>query len=253
LVDTIDTENPIKFSLSIMNIKAIAFLSLLTLSILSAPAFSQTAEIDISKVPTIRIRDWRNPSGYTPPWSTPVLVNDDFDGTYLAVFDHNFQADGAGLFGLGATGEHGFQSNWSAKVIRAYYYTKTSGGDTIREVSTLSIKVGGKVYKLTGAKGNFEVTPELAYALKTAPLEVAMIRAEFTDSGTPYSSDIGTGTVTAWRTVYQQAQAPGQVSSNPAKVNQSVESAGNSAKVNESIAVSSSPATAKAKQKLIKH
>jgi hypothetical protein len=235
-----------------MNIKAIAFLSLLTISTLSTPAFSQTPEIDISKVPTIRIKDWRDPSSFTPPWSTPVLVNDDFDGTYLAVFDHNFQTEG-GLFGMGGSGEHGFQSNWSDKVIRAYYYTKTSGGATIRETSSLTIKVGGKIYKLTGEKGNFAVTPELAYALKTAPLEVAMIKAEFADSGIPYTSDIGTGTVTAWRAVYQKAQAPGQVSSNPAEVNQPVESAGNPAKVNESIAASSSPAKAKAKQKRIQH
>ena len=97
----------------------------------------------------MRIKDWRSPSSFSPPWSTPVLVNDDFDSTYLAVFDHNFQVDG-GFMGMGGTGEHGFASNWSAKMIRAYYYTKTSGGDTIREVSSLSVKVGGKVYKLTG-------------------------------------------------------------------------------------------------------
>jgi hypothetical protein len=203
-----------------MNIKAIAFLSLLTISTLSTPAFSQTSEIDVSKIPTIRIQDWRSPSRFSPPWSTPVLVNDDFDGTYLAVFDHNFQLDG-GFFGLGATGEHGFASSWSSKMIRAYYYTKTSGGDTIKEVGSLSVKVGGKVYKLTGEKGNFAVTPELAYALKTAPLEVAMIKAEFVDSGIPYTSDIGTGTVTAWRTVYQQAKDPSQASNSQPKVNSS--------------------------------
>ncbi len=199
-----------------MNVKAIAFLSLLAISTLSAPAFGQTAEVDVSKIPTMRIKDWRNPSTFSPPWSTPVLVNDDFDGTYLAVFDRNFQIDG-GFMGMGGTGEHGFASNWSAKMVRAYYYTKTSGGNTIREVSSLSIKVGNKIYKLKGQKGNFAVTPELAYALKTAPLDVAMIRAEFADSGLPYSSDIGTGTVTAWRTIYQQAKDPSQVSNGKSK------------------------------------
>jgi hypothetical protein len=204
-----------------MNIKAIAFLSLLAVSTLNTPAFSQTQEIDVSKIPTMRIKDWRSPSSFSPPWSTPVLVNDDFDGTYLAVFDHNFQTIG-GFMGWGGVGEHGFTSNWSSKMVRAYYYTKTSGGDTIREVSSLSVKVGGKIYKLTGSKGNFEVTPEFAYALKTAPLEVAMIRAEFADSGLPYSSDIGIGTVTAWRTVYQQAKDPSQASISQPKVTPSI-------------------------------
>jgi hypothetical protein len=213
-----------------VNIKAIAFLSILAVSTLSTPVFSQTSEVDISKIPTIRIKDWRSPSSFSPPWSTPVLVNDDFEGTYLAVFDHNFQIIG-GFLGLGGSGEHGFASNWSAKTVRAYYYTKTSGGDTIREVSNLSVKVGGKVYKLAGEKGNFAVTPELAYALKTAPLEVAMIKAEFADSGLPHTSDIGIGTVTAWRTVYQQAKDPSQVSGTKPQVKQSISASGEKPKV----------------------
>lgn len=214
-----------------MNVKAIAFLSLLAVSTLGAPAFSQTQEIDVSKIPKMKIEDWRSPSSCSPPWSTPVLVDDDFDGTYLAVFDRNFQTIG-GFMGLGGTGEVGFSSNWSAKMIRAYYYTKVAGGgETIREVSSLSVKVGGKVFKLTGEKGNFAVTPALAYALRTAPLEVATIRAEFADSGLPYSSDIGIGTVTAWRTVYQQAKDPGQVSNNKPKVTPSIATSGDKPKV----------------------
>jgi hypothetical protein len=74
-----------------MKIKAVAFLSLLAVSTISIPVFSQTQEIDISKIPTINNKDWRTPSSFSPPWSTPVLVNDEFEGTYLSVFDHNFQ------------------------------------------------------------------------------------------------------------------------------------------------------------------
>ena len=126
-----------------MNVKAIAFLSLLAVSTLGAPAFSQTQEIDVSKIPTMKIEDWRSPSSCSPPWSTPAL----------------------------------------------------------------------------------------AYALRTAPLEVATIRAEFADSGLPYSSDIGIGTVTAWRTVYQQAKDPGQVSNNKPKVTPSIATSGDKPKV----------------------
>jgi hypothetical protein len=193
-----------------MKIKSIALLSLLTLFSLNAPVFSQVQEIDISKIPTINNKDWRTPQTFSPPWSTPVLVNDEFDGTYLAVFDHNFQKP------WGSTVENGITSSWSLKTIRTYAYIQTEGGTTIKETSGLIIKIGGKTYPLTGQKGNFVVTPELAYALKTAPLEVARIKVEFEDSGIPMVSDISVGTVTAWRTVYQQAKAPGQASTLPA-------------------------------------
>jgi hypothetical protein len=218
-----------------MKIKSISFLGFLAVAIMSSPAFSQEA-IDISKIPTINNKDWRTPSTFRPPWSTPVLVNDDFDGTYIAVFDHNFQVDG-GFMGMGGTGEHGFTTNWSPKMVRAYYYTTTSGGTTIRETSSLMVKVGNQTFKLPGDKGNFAVSSELAYALKTAPLEVARIKAEFADSGIPYTSDIGTGTVTAWRTVYQQAKDP-SLAVNSSKVIKS-----------EVVNVGSSKAKTKAKTK----
>jgi hypothetical protein len=234
-----------------MNIKAIAFLSLLTLSTLSAPAFSQTVEIDVSKIPTINNKDWRTPSTFSPPWSTPVLVNDEFDGTYLAVFDHNFQKVG-GFLGWGGREEIGMTTNWSPKVIRAYGYVINSGGTTIKETSSLTIKVGSKIFQLTGEKGNFAVTPELAYSLKTAPLEVARIKIEYKDSGIPIVSDIGTATVTAWRTVYQQAKDPGQVSSTPEKVNQPVVAASSDRPtVTQLMAVPINQP--KAKQKRFKH
>jgi hypothetical protein len=192
-----------------MKIKLIALLSILTLFTLNTPVFSQVQEIDISKIPTINNKDWRTPQTFSPPWSTPVLVNDEFEGTYLAVFDHNFQR------AWGSPVENGITSSWSQKMIRTYAYIKTDGGITIKETSGLIVKIGSKTYPLTGQKGNFAVTPELAYALKTAPLEVARIKVEFEDSGVPMVSDIGTGTVTAWRTVYQQAKAPGQASTVP--------------------------------------
>jgi hypothetical protein len=219
-----------------MNIKAIAFLSLLAVSTLGAPAFSQTSEIDVSKIPTINNSDWRNPSKFTPPWSTPVLVNDEFEGSYLSVYDHNFQKVG-GLFGWGSKEENGMTSEWSPKRVRVYSYIINDGGTTFKETNKLIIKVGGKMYQLTGDKGNFVVTPELAYALKTAPMEVAKIRVEYADSGIEVTSDIGTGTVTAWRTVYQKAQAPGQVSNTKPKVTQSIATAGDKPKVKVKVKV----------------
>lgn len=232
-----------------MNIKAIAVLSLLAVSTLSAPAFSQVSEIDVSKIPTINNSDWRTPSKFAPPWSTPVLVNDEFEGSYLSVYDHNFQKVG-GLFGLGSKEENGMTSEWSPKRVRVYSYIMNDGGTTIKETSKLIIKVGGKMYTLTGEKGNFVVTPELAYALKTAPMEVAKIRIQYADSGIEVTSDIGTGTVTAWRTVYQQAKDPSQASGGKSKINEPATASSNEKpKTTQAISVSNQKQKAKLKRK----
>jgi hypothetical protein len=201
-----------------MNIK-IAALSCLFITTLSFPAFSQEA-IDISKIPTLSNADWRTPK-FEAPWSTPVLVNDEFDGSYLTVFDKNYQHNVL-------TGEeHGLISNWSRKSLRIYSYARFACGGwfctpptVIQETRTVTIKAGGKVFRLTGDKGNFALTEEMAYALKMAPLEVTRIKVEFENSGIAFVSDIGTGTVASWKTVYQDAKSPEQLARNHAPTKQ---------------------------------
>jgi hypothetical protein len=196
-----------------MNIKSIAFLCSLSISAMCTPAFSQEA-IDVGKIPTINNTDWRTPK-FQAPWSTPVLVNDEFDGSYLTVFDKNFQRN---VF----TGEeNGLISNWSRKTLRVFAYVQTPCGGwfctpptVVQETSHVTIKTGGKVFRLSGKKGNYALTEEIAYALKTAPLEEIRIKVEFASSGVPVVSAIGKGTVASWKTVYQDARSSGRISSN---------------------------------------
>jgi hypothetical protein len=202
-----------------MNIKSFPFLCFLAVSVISGPALSQEA-IDIGKIPTINNTDWRTPK-FEAPWSTPVLVNDEFDGSYLTVFDKNFQRN---MF----TGEeNGLISNWSRKTLRVYAYVQTACGGwfctpptVVQETSHVTIKTGGKVFRLSGKKGNYELTEKIAYALKTAPLEEIRIKVEFESSGIPVVSAIGKGTVASWKTVYQDAKSPEQMASNHAPTRQ---------------------------------
>lgn len=161
----------------------------------------------ISDFPSINESDWRSADADVP-WSEPIIIKDDFDGDYLAVLDRNFSGS---VFWAGQ--ESGVVSNWSQRYIRviAYKVTQSCGlfscGDNemVLETKTLDIKVGDKVFKLTGENGNFPVSEELATALRNAPFGEAKIRITLEESGATIDSDIGKDTVKAWKTVYQQA------------------------------------------------
>lgn len=151
--------------------------------------------------------DWR--SADDVPFSEPVIINDPFDGDYLAVLDKNF----SGNLRFGGQQE-GVITNWSEDYIRVYAYLVTkpcSGIDlfcppstTVRETSGLEIKVGDEVFRLEGADGNFPVSAELAAALRNAPPGEALTRITLEGSGGQIVNDIGAGTTEAWHTVYQE-------------------------------------------------
>lgn len=150
--------------------------------------------------------DWRTSEDV--PFSVPVIVNDPFDGNYLAVLDKNF----SGTLTLG-TYQEGVITNWSENYIRVYAYAikKPCSGlsffcpptVTVRETSSFEVKVGDEVFRLEGENGNFDVTPELAIALRNAPPGKAITRISLEGSGNQIVNDIGAGTTEAWRVVYQ--------------------------------------------------
>jgi hypothetical protein len=163
--------------------------------------------VDTSKFPVLRTNDWRSERDL--PWSQPVVMVDEFEGNYLAVFDKNFNDN----FWTGE--KSGLVSNWSRKYLRIYsYYSQPCDGlfcqrkNIINQASQVSIKMGGKVFKLEGKEGNFNLTEGLAYALKTSPAERTRIKVMFEGNGREVISDIGEGTVKAWKTVYHDASEP---------------------------------------------
>lgn len=147
-------------------------------------------------------QDWRTSQNI--PYSQPVVINDPFDGDYLAVIDHNFSGD---LFLYGV--KSGVVTNWSEDFIRVYSYVEESCGRLfcannvrIHESNSLEIKIGEEVFRLTGTNGNFEVSPELASALGSAPAGPALTRLRFEESGETLTNEIGSETTAAWHVVY---------------------------------------------------
>lgn len=166
--------------------------------------------------------DWRTSEDV--PLSVPVLINDPFDGNYLAVIDKNF----SGRITLG-TYQEGVITNWSENYIRVYAYAiqKPCSGlsffcpptVTVRETSSFEVKVGDEVFSLEGTNGNFPVTAELAIALRNAPPGKALTRISLEGSGSQIVNDIGSGTTEAWRTVYQNAEAQPDPTENTEQLN----------------------------------
>jgi hypothetical protein len=187
-----------------MKFRIIALSCFVTLSSICLPAFSQVS--DMSRFPVLRTNDWRTPD-VDVPWSSPVVVKDEFEGNYLAVFDKNYRDN------IWTGNKSGIISNWSRKYLRIYsYYSPNCKGlfcnrrTFILETTNVAIKVGTQIFRLEGKDGNFNLTEEVAYALKNAPPGETKIKLLFKGSGREIINDVGKGTVDAWKTVYQDAQ-----------------------------------------------
>jgi hypothetical protein len=168
--------------------------------------------VDLKNVPVIANADWRSEKAKIP-WSVPV--RDDFEGDYLAVFDRNYQGNS-----FLTNRETGIVSNWSRNTLRIYAYdmikcTRLFCKDivAIRETSKVVAKIGKQVFRMEGENGNYPISPELALALKNAPSGESKIKIQFEGSGADVVSDIGAGTVTSWKTVYQDAVETGKTAS----------------------------------------
>jgi hypothetical protein len=187
-----------------MKFKALVLSCFVALSSINLPALSQIP--DISRFPVLRISDWRTPD-VSIPWSEPVVINDEFEGNYLAVFDKNYHDD------IWSGNKRGIISNWSRKYLRIYsYYSPRCRGlfctrpIIINETDNVTIKAGNQIFRIEGQDGNFNLTDEVAYALKHAPPGQAKIKVLFKGSGREVVNDIGRGTVDAWKIVYQDAK-----------------------------------------------
>jgi len=174
-----------------------------------ATSSSPSRASDLGDIEVLDNNDWRSGDARLP-WSKPVMVQDDFDGNYLAVFDRNFIRT--------PTQEQAVISNWSRNYIRVYVYNKTRQCGTFAlvcrttrtetlEARSLDIKIGDKLFNLTGSNGNFPVGDDLAQALAAAPVGETRVRVSLEESGAVITSDIGAKTVDAWKTVYADAVA----------------------------------------------
>jgi hypothetical protein len=70
------------------------------------------------------------------------------------------------------------------------------------EVANLSIKIGDRVFRLEGQNSRFQVSDDLAAALKNSPSGNNVSIRLVTQSGETVDSEIGKGTVKAWKAIY---------------------------------------------------
>jgi hypothetical protein len=149
------------------------------------------------------------------PWSRPVKVRDPFEGDYLAVFDRNYFYRRF----LNTNARVDVVSLWSRKSVRlllAYndrdclsrygfhlgsLNSRCLTSNGTQNVAQLLLKVGGQVFRLEGENGTFPVSDRLAEALENSPIGNVSIRL-VAESGEAVDSEIGKGTVKAWKTIY---------------------------------------------------
>ncbi|XQQ07193.1 MAG: hypothetical protein EDM05_59715 [Leptolyngbya sp. IPPAS B-1204] len=155
------------------------------------------------------------------PWSEPVQIDDPFEGSFVGVFDRNYFYDRF----LNTTARIEVQSLWSPQSVRFLLVARDqdclsrpfhsgfsfdlgcSEFNHARTLTSLFIKINDQVFQVSGQNSTFPISEELAEALQNAPAGNISIRL-ITESGETIDSEIGQGTVEAWKTVYApQARA----------------------------------------------
>jgi hypothetical protein len=148
------------------------------------------------------------------PWSEPVRIQDPFEGEFLAIFDKNYffqyflntytKIDVISLWRkdsirvlLAYSDRDCLSSSWHG-IYGGFPCTRLNGTEP---VTKLYIKLGERVFELEGENNIFQVSDELASALRESPPENVNIRL-FLLSGATIDSQIGRGTVEAWKAIY---------------------------------------------------
>jgi hypothetical protein len=188
-------------SILMLNFGGLSLLPVLFLNPVCVSASETTKQSE--NLPLVNEKDWRSQNFSQIPLSVLVMVRDEFNGDYLAVFDRNYQGDY-----FWTEREAGVMTMWSKQTIKAYFYQRNKSPAneeqmTILETENLDLKLGDRVFKLTGKNGIFSVPDELAKALRDVNTKQAKMRIIIRDSGQNYDSDIGEKTIEAWKVVYK--------------------------------------------------
>lgn len=138
-----------------------------------------------TNLPIVRGTTWR--SGNDIPWSVPVLVRDDFEGEYKAVFDKS----------------SGLITNWSQQFMEVFLYDKQQGD--IFNVNAFDLQLGPQTFKLQGSQNRFAISGDLSKALREAPaikpvLTFTIQRSKKKPKSIQRTLDLKT--VQAWKNLY---------------------------------------------------
>ena len=174
---------------------------------------------DDSEFPVVNTQKWRK-GKFKFPWSKVVMVEDDFEGNYVAVLDREKISNKF----IGTSS--GIVSEWSNKNIKVNFYTYAQDGVTnlfsgknvnVIPAQSISLKIGEEIFELTGNNGTFPITEEIISAAKNASAGEVKIKVIPTNgSGNDLLSaaynlketvfEIKEETIDAWKIVYDNSQ-----------------------------------------------
>jgi hypothetical protein len=123
-------------------------------------------------------------------WSTPVMVRDEFDGEYKAVF----HKDG------------GFTTSWSRDFVDVFAKTQIATAMSFSSVPSLHITVGGRTLNLYGKNNRFYLNKMATDFLREAGEKVLTEKptiSYYVGSGNKRTYEIDIPTVKTWPTLYQ--------------------------------------------------
>lgn len=169
--------------------------------------------------PTVDTQKWRK-GKFKFPWSEVVVVEDEFEGNYIAVLDRKK------LNNKIIRTSRGVVSEWSNKNIKVNFYTYTQDGITnlftgknvnVIPAQSISLKIGEQIFELTGSNGTFPITEEIISAAKNASVGEAKLKVIPTNDGGDGLMGAAYGlketvfemkdeTVDAWKVVYGDNQ-----------------------------------------------
>jgi hypothetical protein len=170
---------------------------------------ARVSAIDLPTVDSAALGTGRN-----IPWSEPVRIDDPFEGSFIGVFDRNYFFDRI----LNESTQVEVQSLWSREAVRFLLVTRDrdcsdgefpfgfsvhycSDSSASRAVTELFVKINDEVFQVSGENSTFSISSELAQALQNAPEDNVSIRL-VTENGETVDSEIGKGTVVAWKSIY---------------------------------------------------
>lgn len=161
----------------------------------------------VAQLPVVDGSTWRINDNLS--WSVPVLVKDEFDGDYLAVFDRDYRRNEWNA------NESGLISDWGQRYVWLHIY-EIGGGTSYRTfgVDAVDLKVGDRRFHLVCHNNQFAVTDELVQVLQNAVpgnVQISFVSPE----GKTITHRIGDKTVNAWKTVYRSSALPQSTQSLP--------------------------------------
>ena len=174
---------------------------------------------DDSEIRLVDTQKWRK-GKFKFPWSEVVMVEDDFEGNYVAVLDREKISNKF----IGTSS--GIVSEWSQKNIKVNFYTYAQDGVTnlftgknvnVIPAQSILLKIGEEIFELTGSNGTFPITEEIINAARNASAGEVKIKVIPTNgSGNDLLSaaynlketvfEIKEETIDAWKIVYDNNQ-----------------------------------------------